>query len=153
MRAVRCTAAALKFAFLGAIIGCHSGPGAMSAASCPSIDEYCQNGNPDCVRDWATASQPSRWCIRGGQSGIDGSAGTGNADVYILPGCDGFNVVWLRLVDSGTIYLYDIGTGQLTGIVAAGSDSCLAGTLPASPVLFTCADASVAPVCGPGQSG
>lgn len=103
------------------------------------------------MRDWATASQASAWCIEGGQSGIDGSAGSGNADVYILPGCDGYNVVWLNRYDSTSVYLYDIESGRLKGIVAVGLDACVGDIPPTLPVSFGCADASVRPVCGPSR--
>jgi hypothetical protein len=121
-------------------VGCASPP-----AACPSIQSYCLTNA--CVENWSSAQQPATWCTG------DGGAPYywGLADVYIHPGCGGFNVVVLSATDVGTFYLYDVDTGLLVGVGSSGSWSCVAGRLPASQFSFACgADGGLPPsACRP----
>jgi hypothetical protein len=125
--------------------GCSSS-GTPSGKSCPSLDAYC---GTHCVRDWATAQQPSTWCTT--------DAGTANNEsVIIRTDCDGLNFVYLVGTDNGTYYYYDPQSGQLVGVGSAvGSNTgnfCLAGVAPSPSPSVQCGDGGATPVCGPGRS-
>jgi hypothetical protein len=118
-------------------------------SSCPSIDEYCAGLSQRCVRDWATAQQPSTWCTNDGGT-------TNHESVFIQADCDGFDFVYLVGFDNGIYYYYDPQSGQLVGVGSAigapEGNFCLAGTGPPHPPGVLCGDGGATRVCGPTAS-
>jgi hypothetical protein len=111
-------------------------------ASCPSLDSFCTG--PRCVTDWATAQDPSTWC----------SGPRGYITVYIATDCGGFNFVYVRGVDYGTVYFYDPQSGQLVGVggtqgaeVGPFEVSCAAGVVPQQPISVQCGDGGATIAC------
>jgi hypothetical protein len=125
-------------------------PGGDRPPTCPSIDDFCRTNIDECIRDWATAGQPSTWCLRATDAG---STGPGGASVRIRAGCGAYNTVWLSSAGSSTILIYDAGTGELVGVslvgrAGTGSVPCVAGLVPESTLDVQCGTGQNGPVCG-----
>jgi hypothetical protein len=139
-------------AVAGAVVsvGCSSGaasPAVADAHPCPSVASYCNAAGKVCLMDWLEAQQPSGWCVRVPDGGLLDDR------VYIRTNCYQMNVVWQSQFDGTKIYFYDPGSGQLTGISDALTQTCLAGVIPSSFVSAVCGEGPTSSACDPKDGG
>jgi hypothetical protein len=108
------------------------------ASSCPTVDTYCATGGAVCVRDWATAKEPSMWCTPATDSASPMPINSSELSVFMFPNCNGSDVLVLNGKDVTTTYFYDETTGALSGIGTGPSDpaddttwspTCVGGSL------------------------